>query len=166
MKKVARMDVELTVMERSLLSVGYKNNIGTKRTLMRTLLSIEQEEEARRNCEYVKIVKDYRQRVEKDLSKICNDILSIIAIHLLPSSSSGESIAFYYRACHLAKQTVDEAFSNIFSLPEDSYKDCTAILQLLRDNLILWTSDFLEEGEIKFMNDTMKQSLKIEERSN
>ncbi|KAK1308156.1 14-3-3-like protein GF14 epsilon [Acorus calamus] len=82
MKKVARMDVELTLMERSLLSVGYKNNIGTKRTLMRTLLSIEQEEETRSNCHYVKIVKDYRHRVEKDLSKICNDILSIVAIHL------------------------------------------------------------------------------------
>jgi hypothetical protein len=34
------------------------------------------------------------------------------------------------------------------TLPEDSYKDSTLIMQLLRDNLTLWTSDLQgEDGE-------------------
>lgn len=45
------------------------------------------------------------------------------------------------RACHLAKQAFDEAIAELDSLNEDSYKDSTLIMQLLRDNLTLWTSD-------------------------
>ena len=50
------------------------------------------------------------------------------------------------RACHLAKQAFDEAIAELDSLNEDSYKDSTLIMQLLRDNLTLWTSDLPEEG--------------------
>jgi len=45
------------------------------------------------------------------------------------------------RACHLAKQAFDEAIAELDTLNEDSYKDSTLIMQLLRDNLTLWTSD-------------------------
>ncbi len=69
------------------------------------------------------------------------------------------------RACHLAKQVCvdpgglrgshvgwlltsalvlqafDEAIAELDSLGEESYKDSTLIMQLLRDNLTLWTSD-------------------------
>lgn len=51
-----------------------------------------------------------------------------------------------FRACHLAKEAFDEAISELDSLNEESYKDSTLILQLLRDNLTLWTSDIPEEG--------------------
>ncbi|PKI62906.1 hypothetical protein CRG98_016743 [Punica granatum] len=61
---------------------------------------------------------------------------------------------FYYeimnsaeRACHLAKQAFDEAISELDTLNEESYKDSTLIMQLLRDNLTLWTSDIPEEGD-------------------
>lgn len=61
---------------------------------------------------------------------------------------------FYYeilnspeRACNLAKQAFDEAIHELDSLGEESYKDSTLIMQLLRDNLTLWTSDMQgEEG--------------------
>lgn len=52
------------------------------------------------------------------------------------------------RACHLAKQAFDEAISELDALSEESYKDSTLIMQLLRDNLTLWTSDMHEDGEI------------------
>jgi 14-3-3 protein beta/theta/zeta len=45
------------------------------------------------------------------------------------------------RACQLAKQAFDEAIAELDTLNEDSYKDSTLIMQLLRDNLTLWTSD-------------------------
>jgi len=61
---------------------------------------------------------------------------------------------FYYeilnspeRACHLAKQAFDEAIAELDTLGEESYKDSTLIMQLLRDNLTLWTSDMADGGD-------------------
>lgn len=213
MKNVAKLDLELTVEERNLLSVGYKNVIGARRASWRIMSSIEQKEESKGNEQNVRLIKGYRQKVEEELTKICNDILTIIDKHLIPSSSSGESAVFYYkmkgdyyrylaefksdqerkdaaeqslkgyqaasntastdlppthpirlglalnfsvffyeimnspeRACHLAKQAFDEAIAELDSLSEESYKDSTLIMQLLRDNLTLWTSDLPEDG--------------------
>merc|ERR1712014_548902 len=53
------------------------------------------------------------------------------------------------RACHLAKQAFDDAIAELDTLSEESYKDSTLIMQLLRDNLTLWTSDMQGEGEEK-----------------
>jgi 14-3-3 protein epsilon len=52
------------------------------------------------------------------------------------------------RACNLAKQAFDDAIAELDALTEDSYKDSTLIMQLLRDNLTLWTSD-MEDQEAK-----------------
>ena len=59
---------------------------------------------------------------------------------------------FYYeilnspdRACHLAKQAFDDAIAELDTLSEESYKDSTLIMQLLRDNLTLWTSDMQQD---------------------
>ncbi len=61
---------------------------------------------------------------------------------------------FYYeilnspdRACRLAKAAFDDAIAELDTLSEESYKDSTLIMQLLRDNLTLWTSDMQTEGE-------------------
>ncbi|KAF9677135.1 hypothetical protein SADUNF_Sadunf08G0076200 [Salix dunnii] len=202
MKNIAKLNCDLSVEERNLLSVGYKNVIGARRASWRIMSSIEQKEESKGNDSNVKLIKGYRQKVEEELSRICNDILSIIDDHLIPSSSSGEATVFYYkmgnvfsssadsllfppleqaasttastdlpsthpirlglalnfsvfyyeimnspeRACHLAKQAFDEAIAELDTLSEESYKDSTLIMQLLRDNLTLWTSDLPEDG--------------------
>lgn len=97
MKKVARLNVELTVEERNLLSVGYKNVVGARRASWRILSSIEQKEDAKGNEQNVKRIRDYRQRVESELSNICNDIMKVIDEHLIPSCTPGESFVFYYK---------------------------------------------------------------------
>jgi len=53
------------------------------------------------------------------------------------------------KACALAKQAFDDAIAELDMLNEDSYKDSTLIMQLLRDNLTLWTSDIDAPDEEK-----------------
>jgi len=61
---------------------------------------------------------------------------------------------FYYeirsnhkKACELAKTAFDQAIAELDTLNEDSYKDSTLIMQLLRDNLTLWTTDEKQEED-------------------
>lgn len=61
---------------------------------------------------------------------------------------------FYYevlnspeRACLLSKAAFDDAIPCIEALGDEHYQDSAAIMQLLRDNLTLWTSDMVEQEE-------------------
>jgi len=213
MKQVATGETELTVEERNLLSVAYKNVIGARRASWRIVSSIEQKEEGKGAEPKVQMTKTYRTQVENELKGICQDILEVLDKHLIPSASAGEAKVFYYklkgdyhrylaefatgndrkeaaenslvaykaasdiamtelppthpnrlglalnfsvfyfeilnspeRACRLAKAAFDDAIAELDTLSEESYKDSTLIMQLLRDNLTLWTAD-MERGE-------------------
>jgi len=208
MKKVAGPGVELTVEERNLLSVAYKNVIGAQRSAWRIISSIEQKEESKGHSDKLEMTKQYRSKIETELKAICQDVLDVLDKHLIPAASSGESKVFYHkmkgdyyrylaefaagsdrkdaaensliaykaasdvalaelapthpirlglalnfsvfyyeilnapdRACQLAKTAFDDAIAELDTLSEESYKDSTLIMQLLRDNLTLWTSD-------------------------
>ncbi|KAJ5487873.1 hypothetical protein N7530_002173 [Penicillium desertorum] len=214
MKEVANIGGELTVDERNLLSVAYKNVVGTRRASWRIISSIEQKEENKGSEEHVGIIRDYRQKIETELEQVCQDVLDVLDEALIPKAETGESKVFYYkmkgdyhrylaefasgpkrkgaataaheayknatdvaqteltpthpirlglalnfsvfyyeilnspdRACHLAKQAFDDAIAELDSLSEESYRDSTLIMQLLRDNLTLWTSSEGNEGE-------------------
>ncbi|KAL0449259.1 UNVERIFIED_CONTAM: 14-3-3-like protein C [Sesamum latifolium] len=216
---------EMTVEERNLLSVAYKNVIGARRASWRIISSIEQKEESRGNEDHVNTIKEYRSKIETELSKICDGILKLLDDRLIPSAAGGDSKVFYLkmkgdyhrylaefktgaerkeaaestltaykaaqdianaelapthpirlglalnfsvfyyeilnspdRACNLAKQAFDEAIAELDTLGEESYKDSTLIMQLLRDNLTLWTSDMQDDGA-----DDIKEAPKPEE---
>ncbi|WEW60310.1 hypothetical protein PRK78_005795 [Emydomyces testavorans] len=198
---------ELTVDERNLLSVAYKNVVGTRRASWRIISSIEQKEESKGSEKHVTIIREYREKIEAELERVCQDVLEVLDNNLIPKAETGESKVFYYkmkgdyyrylaefasgnkrklaatnaheayknatdvaqseltpthpirlglalnlsvfyyeivnspdRACHLAKQAFDDAIAELDSLSEESYRDSTLIMQLLRDNLTLWTS--------------------------
>jgi len=197
-------DSDLTVEERNLLSVAYKNVIGTRRAAWRTLNA----EETKDN----ELVKTYKVQLEAEMEAICKDVLKLLEQVLVPytKGKQNESQVFYlkmtgdyYRylaefidskgydqkaknnyqaalkvateklspthpirlglalnysvclyeilkdqkkACELAKTAFDEAISKLDQLDEASYKDSTLIMQLLRDNLTLWTSESQEAG--------------------
>jgi len=88
-----------------------------------------------------------------DSEKSYQAALNIAKDHMQPTHPIRLGLAlnysvFFYeilnapdRACHLAKQAFDDAIAELDTLNEDSYKDSTLIMQLLRDNLTLWTSD-------------------------
>merc|ERR1712032_1032194 len=220
MKSIATGSDPLTVEERNLLSVAYKNVIGARRASWRVLSSIETKEITKNETDRVERCKPYRKRVEQELDTVCGDILEIINNHLIPSATGedvSESRVFYYKmsgdyhrylsefkegserstcaesalesynkakecaenpdtglapthpirlglalnlsvfyyeilgeqtsACELAKKAFDSAIAELDSLQEESYKDATLIMQLLRDNLTLWTSDGEEKEQ-------------------
>lgn len=51
-------------------------------------------------------------------------------------------------ACAMAKKAFDDAISQLDDLKESDYKDSTLIMQLLRDNLTLWTSADTEDDTV------------------
>jgi 14-3-3 protein epsilon len=214
MKKVAQLNEPLSIEERNLLSVAYKNVVGSRRASLRIISSIEQKEESRGKEDHLAKAREYHKKVEKELIEICDDILDVLNNHLIPSSTLPESRVFYNKmkgdyhrylaesttgearqaaadkalqaykvaseisqellptdpirlglalnfsvfyyeimnspteAIQLAKQAFDDAIEKLEHLADENYKDSTLIMQLLRDNITLWTSN-VEEGDKK-----------------
>jgi len=212
MEKVGKSGDELSVEERNLLSVAYKNAVGSRRAAWRIITSVEQKEKSKGNEDNAKFAREYCMKVEAELQKICDTILGLLDTNLIPKASGGESKVFYqkmkadyYRyiaeftsgdtktkaansaeaayaeaanvaekdlvvthpirlglalnysvflyevqakpdeACKMARTAFEDAIAELDNVSEESYKDSTLIMQLLRDNLTLWTSD--EAGE-------------------
>lgn len=215
MKKCVQFNKPLSVEQRNLLSVAYKNVVGARRSSWRVISSIEQKYDT--NEKKQKMARDYREKIEKELQAICDDVLSLLEQYLIKDDgddSDKESKVFYlkmrgdyfrykaevatgedresivklsndaYRdaydlakgsmvsthpirlglalnysvfhyeirndheeACQMAKGAFEEAINDLDAVSEDNYKDSTLIMQLLRDNLTLWTSDVQEPEE-------------------
>jgi len=62
MKRVASMDVELSVEERNLISVAYKNVIGARRASWRIISSLESKEESKGDAR-LEMTRQYRTKV-------------------------------------------------------------------------------------------------------
>ena len=102
---------------------------------------------------------DDRTSVLEDSQKAYQEAFEIAKSKMQPTHPIRLGLAlnfsvFYYeilnspeKACQLAKQAFDEAIAELDNLNEEGYKDSTKIMQLLRDNLTLWTSEAEGEGD-------------------
>ena len=88
---------ELTVEERNLLSMAYKNKIGTRRASWRIISLIEQKEEVRSIEDHMSMIQDYRSKIESELSNICDGILKLLDTRLISSAATGDSKVFYLK---------------------------------------------------------------------
>ena len=102
---------------------------------------------------------DERQKMINESQRAYNEALDI-ANEKLPSThpirlglALNFSIFCYEilnspdHACQVGKVAFDDAIAELDTLNEESYKDSTLIMQVLRDNLTLWTSDAPDVNE-------------------
>lgn len=209
-KIVFQLGGDLSNDDRNLLSVAYKNWIGTRRSAWRAVSAIEQKEEAK-GSKYLELLRLYKGKIENEVENICNDVADLLDKKLIPKANNDESQVFYLKmkadyfryfaecttgdknkkagevadeaykkatekvtqlptthairlglalnysvflyeiknspqeACKLAKTTFDGAISDLEHLEDEQYKESASIMQLLRDNLTLWTSETEEE---------------------
>merc|ERR1711943_165599 len=213
MKVVGLSNTELSVEERNLLSVAYKNAVGSRRAAWRIISSVKDKETSKGNTENAGWAEEYKTAVEGELSKICNEIIGLLDGKLIATANDADGKVFYqkmmadyYRyiaefsvgaakdgaaqnadaaygealkvatadlatthpirlglvlnysvfkyevmqkpkeACDMAKDAFESAIGDLDNVAEESYKDSTLIMQLLRDNLTLWTSDEAADG--------------------
>ncbi|VDK18331.1 unnamed protein product [Anisakis simplex] len=104
MKKVTELGAELSNEERNLLSVAYKtrmkeiglqNVVGARRSSWRVISSIEQKTEGSEKKQ--QMAKEYREKVEKELRDICQDVLNLLDKYLIPKAGNPESKVFYLK---------------------------------------------------------------------
>lgn len=214
MRQLVQAKADLSVDERNLLSVAYKNANGVQRSAYRILSAIEAKEQERGNAHHVSLIQDYRKYVEGKLGNICADILDLLDSVLIPAATQAEPQVFFYKmkgdyhryyaeintdsaqkgmaldayakaqevasalppahpirlglalnfsvfyyeimkdpskGIALAKEASQEALTNqpdrdMDALDDEAYRESSLTLQLLKDNLSLWSED-QGEGE-------------------
>ena len=91
---VSAKNEDFTTEERNLLSVGFKNQIGSKRTAIRTISAIEQ------NPKYQKFntaLGDYKKKIEKELYNQCISIVEIVKSECMKVAATDETKAFFQK---------------------------------------------------------------------
>jgi len=79
----------LTVEERNLLSVAYKNVIGARRASWRTLNA---EGEGKDN----ELIAEYKRQVESELQAICKDVLDLLENTLIKNNTGKDEARVFY----------------------------------------------------------------------
>jgi 14-3-3 protein epsilon len=88
---------ELSLEERNILAVAFKNVVGTRRAAWRVLSSIQKKENIKGNAQNVQKVKNYKQQIETELTNLCQDILDLLDDTLVPNSHSDEAKVFFFK---------------------------------------------------------------------
>merc|ERR1712216_694608 len=229
MKRIVDLGIpanELTVEERNLLSVGYKNMMSVRRTAWRTVQQYHEKnvEDGKSECaafddaysghisqEVFKLIDEVRDEIVeryvngankcqgeddpevivffkkmegdynrygaeitenqpakkdeyKDAAKNAYEFAQTTAKELPSTNPIRLGLAlnfsvFHYEICdkkqeasQLPKEAFDTAIDHLDTLGDDEYKDSTLIMQLLKDNLTLWTTDDQAEDDLDIVD--------------
>jgi len=130
--------------------------------LLNNILTKNVTEESESRVFYLKMTGDYFRYLAEfatdqpygvDAAKKYEQAMNIAKKILQPTHPIRLGLALNYSVCHfeilkdkaqaieLAKSAFDSAISKLDKINETEYKDCTLIMQLIRDNLTLWTSE-------------------------
>jgi len=204
------VDAQLTVEERNLLSIAYKNITASHRASWRMIDNLQKKEARHASWQQLLLMRKEKERIEHDLVETCKEVVEILERFLIPSANPGEEKVFYCkmrgdyyrylsemtrnstreqhaatsldaykfaykhalstldpahptrlglalnfavyyhdichspeRACFLAKHAFDEAIviASDPLFPAQSLEDSLMILQLLKDDLLLWSEE-------------------------
>jgi len=83
-----------------LLSVAFKNSVGTRRAAWRTVSAIQDKEEYKasgKNEKYLDLIKWYRQKIETELNEIANECIELLEKILIPNSTVADAKVFYMK---------------------------------------------------------------------
>jgi 14-3-3 protein epsilon len=123
----------LSVEERNLLSVAFKNLVGSRRTAWRTISAIEQNP---KYSHFAEAIGGYKSKVEAELYKNCEDIISSIEGDILPGATDNEAKAFfqkmigdYYR--YIAEAASGDKLKNVTERALTAYDHATETANLL-----------------------------------
>ena len=87
---------QLSLEERNLLSVAYKNVVGARRASLRIIGSIESKEKEK-SSDKAQFVTNYKAKVEAELNNVCQDILELLDKSLISTQNSVEAAVFYQK---------------------------------------------------------------------
>ncbi|KAL6299714.1 14-3-3-like protein [Sparassis latifolia] len=91
---ISANDAQLTVDERNLLSIAYKNITSSHRGSWRTIDTLQKH--ARGGlAKHVALMLVEKERIEQDLADICRDAVDLLEQILIPAANSGEEKVFY-----------------------------------------------------------------------
>jgi 14-3-3 protein epsilon len=90
---------ELTIDERNLLSVAYKNVTNLLRNSWRTLDILEKAQAIHHSATNRKtaLIRGQKERIEHELADTCKDIVHLLDSQFLPAAESGEEMVFYLK---------------------------------------------------------------------
>jgi 14-3-3 protein epsilon len=95
MKRLVKLSPVLDADEKNLLSVAYKNVIGSRRTPWRTIAALDGRSD--KTTSMAELISQFKQRLESEIGEICNDIVSLLEKHLIPAAEDKESQVFYLK---------------------------------------------------------------------
>eukprot|EP01066_Platyproteum_vivax_P012893 Platyproteum_vivax@DN5861_c0_g1_i1.p1 len=129
---VTESEDALTIEERNLLSVAYKNVVGARRAAWRIVSSVEQKEQNKGNTANHERAKNLRLKIEQELNDVCNQILKLVDDHLLKKFTNDEPAVFYLKMTgdyyrYISEFSVDEAKSNAATSAQEAYQQATTM---------------------------------------
>ena len=116
--------------ERNLLSIAYKNSVTSRRTALRTIMAYELKEKKKENSTFLPFIQEYRKKIEDELTKMCNNVITIIDSNLLKRAEEDEAKVFYLKMKgdynrYIAEYAQGDLKTKVGDLALDAYKGAT-----------------------------------------